>query len=352
MNLNIDFDIFNRVSLKDKSFLSRQLATMLSSGLPLDRAVSILATQSKKKILKETLEDINKDLESGQKFSAAISRHPKVFDRVYVNIVVSGEAVGKLSEVMLRLSDQLEKQEGSNGKITSALLYPAFIILAMGGVMILMMTKVVPQLKEIFSESGAQLPWTTRLLVYLSQFLVSYWWLAILIIIGLIIILKVFLMSDFGSYLFNKIQIGFPGDIGKDLYMARFSRTLGMLVQSGTPIIEAVKITAEVLNNKIYRDSLLNVASQLERGIPMSVPIGKDANFPVVVPQMIMVGEQTGRLDQILNNLANYYENQSDDKIKGLTSLFEPALIILIGLAVAFVVFSILGPIYQIVQLQ
>lgn len=350
MNLNIEF--FNRVSVKDKAFLSRQLATMLSSGLPLDRAVSILASQSRKKIIKDTLEAINKDLESGQKFSAAIARHPKVFDRVYVNIIISGEAVGKLAEVLVRLADQLEKENNFTGKIQGAMLYPIFITLAMIGVMILMMVKVVPQLKEIFIESGVELPWATKLLVSTSQFIINYWWICLLVLVGFIIIIRLFLVSKPGIYLLNKIQINLPWGIGKDVYMARFSRTLGMLVQAGTPIIEAVKITAEVMNNTIYKNSLFYVAEQLERGIPMSVPLEKDPYFPLIIPQMVMVGEQTGQLDRVLGNLARYYENQTDDKIKGLTSLFEPALIVIIGTGVGFVVFSILGPIYSIVQLQ
>ena len=350
MDINLDF--LERVTTKDKAFLSRQLATMIASGLPLDRAIAILAAQSRKKILKETLESINADLESGEKFSTAISRHPKVFDKVYINIVISGEAVGKLSEVLTHLADQLEKESDFKSKIQSAIVYPAFIIVVMVAIVFLMMTNVIPQISDIFKESGAQLPWTTLALISISEFVVTYWYIVVIVLIGIVVGLIFFLRTETGRYTLHKLYINIPTGIGKDVYMARFARTLGMLLQAGTPIIDAVKITADVINNVIYQKSLENVAAQLERGIPMSVPIEKDPNFPLVVPQMVMVGEQTGKIDEILMNLAEYYESQSADKLKGLTSLFEPLLIVIIGIGVAFIVFSILMPIYQIVQVQ
>ena len=352
MNLNFNINLFDRVTIKDKAFLSRQLATMITSGLPLDRAISILAAQTRKPIMKKTLDEINKDLESGQSFSAAISRHPKVFDKVYVNVVVSGEAVGKLAEVLTHLANQLEESNKFNSKVQGALLYPIFIVIVMIAIMIIMLITVIPEISKVFLESGAQLPWTTQLLIVSSKAIINYWWIFIVVIVGLIVAVKVFLSTSTGKYLYNKIQVNLPYDIGKDVYMSRFTSTLGMLTQAGTPIIDAVKITAGVMNNIIYKKSLENIANQLERGIPMSVPLEKDPSFPLVVPQMVMVGEQTGKLDQILLNLADYYEEQADDRIKGLTSLFEPALIVLIGIGVAFVVFSILMPIYGIVQLQ
>jgi len=351
-SININFDFFDRVGVKDKAFLSRQLSTMISSGLPLDRAVAVLSAQTKRKVLKDTLERINKDLESGDKFSTAISRHPKVFDKVYVNMVVSGEAVGKLAEVLTHLADKLEGEQKFNSIIQGAIVYPVFIMVVMIVIVFLMMTKVIPQISEIFKESKVDLPWTTNILIGASNFVMNYWWILLIGSVGLVIFVYMFIKTETGGYFVNKIQLNLPGGIGKDVYMARFASTLGMLLQAGTPIIDAVKITADVMNNRIYKNSLANVANQLERGIPMSVPLEKDPYFPLVIPQMIMVGEQTGRLDEILNNLANYYENESDYKIKGITSLFEPALIVLIGIGVGFIVFSILMPIYQIVQLQ
>ena len=352
MNLNTSIEIFSRASAKDKAFLSRQLATMLSSGLPIDRSVAILAAQTRKKILKDALTQINQDLSSGQSFSAAIRKHPKIFDKVYVSIVVSGEAVGKLADVLTHLADQLEKNSDFNSKITGAIMYPAFVFVVMIGIAFYMMTKVIPQISAIFSESNAKLPWATNFLISMSNFLVVYWWLVVIFLVAIVAGIIMFLYTDAGKLLLNRIQINLPGGVGKDVYMARFANTLGMLLQSGTPIIDAVKITGDVMNNVIYKKSLENIALQLERGIPMSVPLEKDENFPLVIPQMVLVGEQTGRLDQVLDNLAKYYQTQSEDKIKGISTLFEPVLIVIIGLGVGFIVFAIIMPIYQVVQLQ
>lgn len=341
-----------RVSLKEKAFLARQLATMLASGLTLDKSLTILLAQTKNFTLNKTLEAVIKDIEAGSPFSVAIAKYPKVFDRVFVNVVISGEAVGRLSDVLNRLAGQLEKQNSFLSKIRGAMLYPIFIVLAMIAVAILMMVKVVPELKGIFEEAGAELPWATKILIAISDSLAGFWWLYILILIGLIITIHFYLKTDQAKYLISKLEINAPGGIGKDIYMARFTRTLGMLISSGTPIIEALNITAEVINNKIYEERIKQAASQVEKGVPLSVPIEKSRIFPVIVPQMISVGEQTGKLDETLQKLADYYEEESDDKIKGLSSLFEPLVIVIIGLGVAFLVFSILLPIYQIAQIQ
>lgn len=350
MNINLSF--LQRVTLKEKAFFARQLATMIGSGLTLDKGLSILVAQTKNPILRKTIELVIKDLEAGLPFSTAISKYPKVFDRVFVNVVISGEAVGRLSEVLDRLAGQLEKQNSFGSKIKGALLYPAFIVVAMIAIAIIMMVKVVPELKTIFLEAGAQLPWSTKLLIAVSDSLAGFWWIYILALIGIIIGIYYGLKTNWAQYAISKLEINAPGQVGRDIYMARFTRTLGMLISAGTPIIEALNITAEVINNKIYSERIKQAASQVEKGVPLSVPIERAKIFPVIVPQMISVGEQTGKLDETLQKLAEYYEEESDDKIKGLSSLFEPVIIVIIGLAVAFLVFSILMPIYQIAQIQ
>lgn len=344
--------MFKRVSLAEKAFFARQLATMVNSGLALDRAIAILAGQVKNKYLAQILEVVLADLEAGQTFSAAIAKHPKVFNRVFVNVVISGEAVGKLGDVLNQLAENLASESGFNSKIISALYYPIFVLVAMFIVGAILIIKVIPQLKSIFEEAEVQLPFVTRALINVSDFLVSYWWLTLLGIVGLVLIIRIFLASSTGKTVKDSLQINAPGGIGKNLYMARFARTLGMLIQAGTPIIEAINITAEVINNGIYRDILKNAKNEVERGIPLSIPLGKSDDFPSIVPQMILVGEQTGKLDQILINLAQYYENETDSKIKGLSSLFEPIMIVIVGGGVAFLVFSIIVPIYNIAQFQ
>jgi len=343
--------IFERITTKDKAFLARQLATMLSSGLTLDKALVILRSQVTKATLKKTLNGIIDDLESGLPFSEALKKYPKVFDRVFINIVVSGEAVGKLPDVLVRLADQLEKQDTFLSKITGALYYPIFIFLVMIVIIILMMVYVIPPLKEVFSEFETSLPWTTTVLLSMSDFAVKYWWIVLSVAVLGILLLLYFFRTKQGKYILDEFLINSTLGLGKDVYMARFARTMSMLVQAGTPIIDTINITGDVMNNLVYKRILTRVSKQIERGVPMSVQIEKSKDFPILVPQMIAVGERTGKLEQVLNNLAIYYENESDNKIKAVTSLFEPMVIVILAIGVAFIVFSIIMPIYQIAEL-
>lgn len=344
-------NFFKHVSVKDKAFLTRQLATMLNSGLTLDKALRVIIAQVKNTFLKQTIEIVLEDLEGGVSFSQALRKHPKVFDRVFVNVVISGEAVGKLAEVLVRLADQLEKEDGFMSKVKGALYYPIFIIITMGIMVGVMMVKVIPPLKEVFSELNSQLPWTTQTVINISDFVANNWLVSIIIIFVAIGLLIYFFKTRQGKYLLDYSAVHYTAGIGIDIYMARFSRTLSMLIQAGTPIIEAIDITSEVINNSIYQSVLKRVSGQVERGVPMSVQLEKSKDFPIIIPQMISVGEKTGEMSHVLENLAQYYEEESNNKVKGLTSLFEPVIIVLIGIAVAFMVISIIEPIYNIAQI-
>lgn len=351
MNLNFNISFNRKISVKDRAFLARQLATMLTSGLMLDRALMVLVSQVKSKFIADSLRTILKDVESGVAFSQAMRKHPKLFDRVFINVVVSGEAVGKMAEVLMRLADQLEKENSFISKIKGALYYPIFVIITMCFIAGLMMVKVIPSLKDIFFEFDAQLPWMTRALISISDYMSSNWILVILFIIVAVVFLSYFFKTQKGKELIDYVALHYTLGLGESVYMARFSRTLSMLVESGTPIIEAIDITGDVMNNLIYQRILKRLANQVEKGVPISAQLAKSKEFPVLIPQMISIGEKTGELEKVLENLAVYYEEESDNKIKGLTSIFEPAIIVLIGLAVAFMVFSIIVPIYNIAQL-
>lgn len=351
MNLN-SLPIFNRISQTDRAFLARQLATMVSSGLPLDRGVGVLLTQIKKTPLRAALQGILQDLEAGSAFSAALAKHPDVFDEIFVSVVLSGETVGKLAEVLDQLATQLEKQSTFSGKVKGALMYPGFILIAMIVVGAITMTRVIPQLESIFKESGAKLPVATQILIAVSNFLLHDWLIVIGLVVAAVAAIRFFFSTAAGHRLLDQTAIRLPYEQGIDIYMARFARTLGMLIQAGTPIIKALDVTGAVINNSLYREVLLNVRQQVERGIPLSVPLSETKLFPTIASQMILVGEQTGRLDDVLLKMAEYYENQSEEKIKNVSNLLEPVIIVIIGLAVGFMVYSILVPIYNVAQLQ
>lgn len=351
------FDIaklFKRVSLKEKAFLARQLATMIGAGLPLTESLSTLEAQTRNRYFKEVLASVLADLDKGASFSTAIGKFPDVFDAVFTSVIKAGEVSGKLENVLTELADQLEKENALSSIVKSALIYPAFIMVSMIGVGVLMMIKVIPQLKIIFEEAKVPLPIPTRILIFLSGFILHYWYICIILIILAIIGFKLFFSSPFGIALWNTFEIKTPivREFTVSIYMVRFCRTLGMLISSEIPIIEALKISGDIINNVVYKQSFGHIAQEVERGIPMSVPIAKDKNFPPILTEMIRVGEETGKLDDILANLARYFENETNAKIKGLFALFEPAVLLLIGIAVGVMVFAIIMPIYQIAQIQ
>jgi len=353
MNFNIDFSFLRRVTSKDKAFFARQLSTMLASGLPLNRAILILAQQERTPTFKRVLDAIQEDLEAGASFSTAIAKHPEVFDRVFVNIVVSGETVGQLAEVLERLADQLGKDTEFTSKVKGAFAYPAFIFIAMVIVAGIMMVYIVPQLQQVFLDANANLPLTTRTIIALSSFLKSFWWVVIAVLVIVYLLGRTYLQSKNGRRLSDQIQLRLPGGIGQEIYLTRFTRTLGTLIQAGTPIIEALNVTAAAVNNSYYEDVLKQAVQEVKRGVPLSSPVNAHPElFPSIVSQMVLVGEQTGQLDKILLSLAEYYESEVDTKLKAISSLVEPVVIVVIGIAVGFLVYSILVPIYNIAQLS
>lgn len=348
-----DIVIFSRVSSKEKVFFARQLAVMISSGVAIDNAINLVKLQTKNKAFQNVLGAIYRDVQAGEKLSLALSKHPKVFDEVFVAVVASGEVSGKLDKVLTHQADRMEEMLAFNSKVRAALAYPAFVVVVMIAVVVLMMVKVIPVLKTVFDEAGAKLPWSTRMIVGLSDFLVKWWWLVLIIVIivagGAF---AIFRYTRKGKFTWDVIKLKAPivKFIAYDIYMARFARTVAMLITSGIPIIETIKITARAMNNRVYIRIMKNVITQVERGVPMSVPLSKEKDFPILVPQMVMVGEQTGKLEVLMEKLADYYENEVDTKIKTLANLIEPVTIVIVGVGVGFLIYSILYPIYSLVN--
>lgn len=351
MKFSIPF-LTNRVSVSDRSFMTRQLATMLSSGLAIDRAIAVLATQVGNQYLKSVFAQIESDLEAGLTFSKAIAKHPRVFNRVFVNVVMAGEAVGKVAEVLEEMATQLEKEHEFLGKFWGALYYPILIMVGIVVVGLVMIIKIVPQFREVFLEANVPLPLTTQFLIAFSEFISTRWYIALTILIAAGFGLRVYLQTARGQQFLDWLALYVPTGILRYFYMARFTRTLALLTQSGTPIIEALGITSEVVNNSFYSEEIRIAKDEVSRGIPLSVPLSKSKIFPTIVPQMVLVGEQTGRMDEVLGHLADYYEEETNNKLKALSSLFEPIMLIIVGLGVAFIVFAIFIPIYSIARFQ
>lgn len=346
----ISAGFFNRISVREKAFFAEQIGTMLQSGLHLTQAIEVMESQTKKPNFKEILKAVHNDLESGKMFSESLQNFPQVFDRVFVNMTKAGEASGRLDEVLIELSKQLNRQSGFASKIKSAMMYPVFVLVVMVGVAIFATVKIIPSLSSVFQESNVTLPASTKLVIGLSNFIIHFWYLVILIVFGLGGLIYFYLKTDAGRAKLDYLLTKEPSGLARKVYMARFCRTLGSLLKGGIPIIEAVNIVSETLNNIIIERSVKNIARELERGVPISQPIGRDPNFPPFLVQMVIVGEQTGRLDQVLLSLADYFETDADGSIKNLTALFEPVIIVIIAVGVGFLVFSIIMPIYSISQ--
>lgn len=343
--------VFSRVSNQDKVFFARQLAVMVSAGLTVDKAISLLQVQTKNQAMKKILAQIYQDILVGKPLSDSLARFPKTFDQFFVAVVRSGETLGKLDLVLNHLADRLEVFQTFSGKIKTALAYPIFIIVAMIGIVALMMVKVIPVLKTVFEESGVELPFLTRVIIAISDFMVKDWWLLIIIVVIVVAGLwSFFSYTQKGKFWWHVIKLKAPiiSYVSYDVYMSYFSRTMGMLVQAGVPIIQAIKITDAVVNNLVYTRIFKNVISQVERGIPMSVPLEKEKDVPILVSQMIMIGEQTGRLEMLLNKVADFYEEETDRKIRTISNLIEPVTIVIVGIGVGIVLYSILYPIYSL----
>lgn len=343
-------NIFQKVNVRGRAQFARQLATMIDAGLPLVQALNIIVLQTKHPKLHSVISSVIRDIESGYSFSTSLARHSDVFDRVFVSIVRSGEATGKLDTVLMELADQLEKDSSFAGKVKGALAYPAFVVSAMIGVGALMMVKVIPTIKSVFEEANAELPFATRALITISDFMVQYWYLLIVFVVVFIVGIKIFLATSTGKAFADRFMIKAPiiSTTVVSVMMARLTRTLGLLVGAGIPILEALRIVADVLNNGIYKAGIDEVRVEVERGIPMSTPLMKNKNFPILFGQMVNVGEQTGRVDNMLNNLAKFYTEDAEEKLKAVTSLIEPVVMVILGIAVAILIFAILIPIYNI----
>lgn len=323
---------------------------MLDAGLPLVQAVGSLADQTKNQIVHEQLVVLMNDLENGYRLSDAVKKHPRLFNNVFVSVVAAGEASGKLDVALNLLADELERDYAFRSRVFGAMLYPAFIVLAMFVVGIIMVTRIVPALESVFKEAKLDLPWTTQLVVAVTNSIINFWYLYLLGAGALIYFIRAYLATNDGRRNFNNFLFKVPvvGSLFTNLEMARMTRILGIMMEAGVPIIQAIDSVALVMDSVIFREALVAVARNVERGSPISQTLAKNPVFPVTVTEMIAAGEKTGKLEQVLYKLADFYEAQTDQSTKNFASLIEPVVFVIVGLGVAFLVFSIIVPIYSL----
>ncbi len=338
------------VNNKELVMFSRQLATLISARVPIIQSLRILQEQITSKYLLEIIADLISSVENGDSLSSAMVKHPEVFGNVYVSLVRSGEVSGSLDKSLVYLADQLEKDYELKSKVKSAMTYPVFVLSALVVVGLLMFKFVLPKLTSVLEEQGGSLPPVSVALIAMTKFFGAYWWTVIISIIGVILAVKYYVSTQSGRYQWDSMKIHLPiiGDIFEKIYLARFARNLSTLVIGGIPIIKALQIVAEIINNVIYRDILLDTVSKIQAGKSISEGLSGHREFPNIVTQMVKVGEQTAQLDDIMGKLANFYEKEVDNKVATLTTLLEPMIMIILGLGVGALVAGVLMPIYNL----
>ena len=343
---------FGAPKVKDKDIVifTRQLATMIDAGLPLVQCLDILGTQTENKTLQKTVNQVRSDVESGATFADALKKHPKIFDALYCNMVAAGEAGGILDTILGRLAAFMEKFAKIKGQIKSAMIYPAIILFVAVAVVSLLLVVVVPMLANIFVEAKMQLPFPTRIVMAVSNFLKGWGGLSLLfVIIGFFVGLKQFRKTENGLRTTDAIALKVPvaGSLIQRVAVAKFTRTLGTLLTSGVPILEGLLIVSRTAGNKVVEDAILATRQSVSEGKTLADPLGRAKIFPAMVVSMISVGEATGALDNMLNKIADFYDDEVDSAVAALTSMLEPMLMIFLGVVVGFVIVAMYMPIFQ-----
>ena len=346
---------FQGIANKDIVFFTREFSILLNASVPIIESLKILAKQTKSEHLQNVIQAMIVDIESGDSLSASLIRHPRVFNNLFVNLVRAGELSGTLDKSLTYIADQYEKDYNLRRKIKSALTYPAFVIGAMGLVLALLFTYVMPKMLAMLQETGANLPITTRILIFITIVFLHYWWLFLLLLIGLVVAFRYFVNKPAGRVRWDGYKIKFPiiGPILQKVYVERFSRNFSVLVQGGVPIVSGLKVTADAISNTAYQKILYEVAEQVENGRTLADALSDyPAEIPILVTQMVDVGERTSKTDEILGKIASFYERESESSVATLTQLLEPIVMLILGLLVALIVSGILLPIYNLVAAQ
>jgi len=342
-----------KIKDKEMAIFTRQFSTMIDAGLPLVQCLNILAEQSDSKNLRDVTANVGRTVEEGATLAESLRKHPKSFDDLYTNMVEVGEAGGILDVVLQRLAVYIEKAASLKRKVKSALVYPSSILGVAMLVIVFMLTFVIPTFATMFKEMGAELPLPTRIVIGLSDFVRGYIWLIVLAGVGAVFALRSYYRTENGKGTIDALLLKVPvfGLIIRKVAVARFTRTLGTLVQSGVPILEALRITASTAGNKVVEKAVMQCRASVTEGKTLAEPLKISGVFPPMVTQMVSVGEQTGALDAMLSKIADFYDDEVDTAVATLTSLLEPIMIVFLGVIVGGLVVAMYLPIFKLVTL-
>ena len=342
----------NRITVKDRIVFSRQLATLIGAGLPLAQSMRTIAEQTENKRFRSVVEEILTDIEAGKTLSDSFAKYPDLFDKVFLSLIKAGEASGTLDDALKRIANQQEKDAAMMGKIKGALTYPIIVLVVIFGVMAFMMFTVVPQVEKLYDDLGKELPLLTQIMVSGADFLTHFWWLVIMIVgVGIYFLLQ-YLKTEDGIKIKDTLKLNVPlfGVMFRKLYMARFTRTAQTLLNTGVPMLDMLKITSDAVNNTIVGASITRAAEKVKGGKALSESIASEDYILQLVPQMIKIGEQSGKIDEMLGRAAQVYEDELDEQIKAISTAIEPILMVVLAIVAGGMVGAILFPIYSLVN--
>lgn len=340
----------DRITGGDLATFTRQMATMINSGLPITETLIILR-QGAKASLSHIVSQLHADIEQGESLSSSMSKHPTVFSKAYIALIKAGETGGVLDTVLVRLADDMEKQEEFKGKVKGALVYPVIIVIGMILVAIVMLVFVVPRLTSLYSQFDAELPLPTKILMALSSSLSTLWPIYLVLLIGAAYGFNVYRSTPDGRRKIDELMFKIPilGPLRKTVMLTELTRTLSLMTASGVSILEGLSITAAAVDNTIISGALEDVAKSVEKGFPLAYSFGKHPDaFPFILSQMIAVGEETGKIDEVLAKISHIFEIESEQQVKALTVALEPTILIILGIGVAFLIISVIMPIYNL----
>ena len=341
------------IKVSELSMMTRHLSTLVGAGFPLVSAIDTLIPQTGSHVFKKTLANIKDSIVEGKSFADALSLYPGVFSAIYINMVRSGETSGTLEIVLERLADIAEKQQALRSQIRSALVYPVFMLIIGAVVLFFLLAYIVPNITSIFSDMNQILPAPTRFLMAFSDFFKHYWWVILIIMLVVILAVRSIKKTLRGSYFLDKSLLSFPlvGTLARKLAVARFSRTLGSLLENGVPMLHALEIVKNIVGNIIISNAVETAAKEVEGGQGLGMVLAESKVFPNLFTQMVKVGEQSGELEKMLKKAADVYENEIELSVMNITSMLEPVMILIMGIIVAFIVISICLPIFEMNQL-
>ena len=344
---------YGRVKLSDLAIFARQFSTMLDAGVSLIRCLDVLQAQTSNPRLRKILMDLSARVESGESLSRSMARHPKAFSQLIIGLIRAGEVGGVLEESLQRISAFLEKDVELRRKIRSAMTYPVIVLLAAIGIVIFLVSWLVPQFAQLFKELGIEnLPAPTQFLVDLSTLFTQRWYVVIIAVVAILIAYKLFVSTRVGRRVADRVKLRVPvfGPLHHKIVMARFSRTMGTLLASGVPILQAMETVAGVVGNSVVADAVIESRARIREGEKIADPLQRSKMFPPMVVHMVSVGEESGSLDHMLNKIADFYENEVEMTIASLTAAIEPVMIVLLGIIVGFIVISMFLPMIEVIS--